>query len=44
MFFLYVLLAALLGFLGFRKVKQVKAPELAIEQGKEIPQALKGQA
>ena len=43
-FFLYVLLAALLGFLGYRKVQQVKAPELAIEQGKEIPRALKGQA
>jgi Putative Actinobacterial Holin-X, holin superfamily III len=43
-FFLYVLLAALLGFLGYRKVQQVKAPELAIEQGKGIPRALKGQA
>jgi hypothetical protein len=26
-----------------RKVKQVKAPEAAIRQGKEIPKALKGQ-
>ena len=43
-FVLYILLAALLGFLGYRKVKQVKAPERAIEQGKEIPKALKGQA
>jgi hypothetical protein len=43
-FGLYLLLAGLLGFLGYRKVKQVKAPERAIEQGKEIPKALKGQA
>jgi hypothetical protein len=43
-FVLYLLLAALLGFLGYRKVKQVKAPERAIEQGREIPKALKGQA
>lgn len=40
----YLLVAGLLGFLGVRKVKQVKAPERAIEQGKEIPRALKGQA
>ena len=39
----YVLLAALLGFVGFLKVKKVKAPEKAIAQGKEIPRALKGQ-
>jgi len=43
-FGLYLLLAGLLGFLGYRKVKQVKAPERAIEQGREIPKALKGQA
>ena len=43
-FVLYVLLAALLGFLGYRKVQQVKAPERAIEQGREIPKALKGKA
>lgn len=43
-FGLYILLAGLLGFLGYRKVKQVKAPEKAIEQGREIPRALKGQA
>ena len=41
-FFLYVLLAALLGFLGYRKVKQVKAPELAIEQGKGDPPGAEG--
>ena len=33
----YVLLAALLGFIGVLKVKKVKAPEKAIAQGKEIP-------
>ena len=38
----YVLLAALLVFIGVRKVKQVRAPERAIEQGKAIPPALKG--
>ncbi|MBJ7356508.1 phage holin family protein [Nocardioides sp.] len=40
----YILLAGLLGFLGVRKVKQVKAPEKAIAQGKEIPKALRGQS
>lgn len=38
----YLLVAALLGYLGVRSVKKVKAPERAIEQGKEIPRALKG--
>lgn len=38
----YLLLAGLLGFIGVRKVKQVKAPEKAIEQGKQIPSALAG--
>ena len=32
----YVLLAALLGFVGSRKIRQVKPPERAIEQAKEI--------
>ena len=32
----------LLAFIGLKQVKQVKAPERAIEQGKQIPQALKG--
>ena len=41
-FGLYVLIAALLAFIGLKQVKQVKAPERAIEQGKQIPQALKG--
>ncbi|MBU2693766.1 MULTISPECIES: phage holin family protein [Pimelobacter] len=40
----YVLLAALLVFLAVRSFKKVKAPERAIEQGREIPRALKGQA
>jgi hypothetical protein len=40
----YVLLAALLVFLGVRKFKQVKAPERAIEQGRDIPKALKGRS
>ncbi|GAA1443555.1 hypothetical protein GCM10009641_60550 [Mycobacterium cookii] len=41
-FGLYVLIAALLAFVGLKQVKQVKAPERAIEQGKQIPSALKG--
>lgn len=40
----YVLLAGLLVLLAIRSFKKVKAPERAIEQGKEIPRALKGQA
>jgi len=42
-FGLYVLLAGLLAFVGVKKVKQVGPPERAIEQGRGIPQALKGQ-
>jgi len=38
----YALIAALLVFLGVRSVKKVRAPERAIEQGREIPNALKG--
>ncbi|MFC7359149.1 phage holin family protein [Nocardioides astragali] len=41
-FALYVLLAGLLAFIGLKQVKQVKAPERAIEQGRQIPSALKG--
>ncbi len=37
----YVLLAGLLGFVGVRKIKQVKAPERAIEQAKESKSLLK---
>jgi Putative Actinobacterial Holin-X, holin superfamily III len=40
----YVLVAALLVFIGVRKVKQVRAPEGAIRQGKEIPKALRGKS
>jgi len=40
----YLLVAGLLVFVGIRKVKQVRAPEKAIAQGKQIPNALKGQA
>lgn len=43
-FVLYLLIAGLLGFIGYRKIKQVKAPEKAIEQGQKIPRALKGQS
>jgi hypothetical protein len=39
----YLLVAALLGWLGAKKMKQIKAPEKAIEQAQEIPKALKGQ-
>jgi len=41
-FVVYVLIAAILAYIGLRQVKQVKAPERAIEQGRQIPQALKG--
>lgn len=37
----YVLIAALLAFLGVRKVKKVRAPERAIRQAKESGQLLK---
>lgn len=37
----YFLLAVLLGFLGYRKVRQVKAPERAIYQAQEAANALK---
>lgn len=40
----YVVLAVLLALIGVRMVKQVKPPERAIAQGKEIPKALKGKA
>ena len=41
-FVLYVALAGLLAFIGVKQVKQVKAPERTIEQGKQLPAALKG--
>lgn len=40
----YLLLAGLFVFIGIKKVKQVGPPERAIEQGKQIPPALKGQS
>ena len=40
----YLLVAALLAFVGIKQVKQVKGPERAIHQGKEIPAAFKGRA
>ena len=40
----YLLVALLMVFVGVRKLKKVRAPEKAIEQGREIPKALKGQA
>ena len=40
-FALYILLAGLLGFIGVRKVKQVRAPERAIHQAQETKNILK---
>jgi amino acid transporter len=37
----YLLLAALLAFVGMRKVKKVRAPERAIKQAKETQSVLK---
>jgi len=36
----YILLAALLAFIGYRKVKKVKAPERTISQAKQTKTAL----
>ncbi len=38
----WFLLVAVLGFIGYKKLRQVGPPEKAIEQGKEIPKALRG--
>lgn len=43
-FAFYLLLAALMVFVGVKKVKQVGPPEKAIEQGREIPKALRGKS
>ena len=43
-FAFYLLVAGLLVLVGIRKVKQVRGPEKAMRQGKEIPRALKGKA
>jgi len=40
-FGVYVLIAGLLGFIGVRKIKQVKPPEKAIYQAKESASLLK---
>ena len=40
-FGVYLLVAALLGFLGVKKVKRVKAPERAIHQAQEAKSLLK---
>ena len=40
----YLLLAGLLVLVGIKKVKQVRPPDKAIRQGKQIPSALKGNA
>jgi hypothetical protein len=40
----YLFVAGLMVFVGIRKMKKVRAPQKAIEQGREIPKALKGQA
>jgi high-affinity Fe2+/Pb2+ permease len=37
----YLFVAALLGYIGFRKVKKVRAPEKAITQAQETKQILK---
>lgn len=41
-FVFYLLLAAGLGLVGIKKIKQVGPPQRAIDQGREIPRALKG--
>jgi hypothetical protein len=40
----YLLVAMLMVFVGVRKMKKVKAPQKAMQQGREIPKALKGQS
>jgi hypothetical protein len=40
----WFVVTAILGWIGVKKLKKVGPPERAIEQGKEIPKALKGQA
>ena len=40
----YLLVAGLLAFVGVKKIKQVGPPEKAIEQGREIPKALRGKS
>jgi len=40
----YLLVAMLMVFVGVRKMKKVKAPQKAMQHGREIPKALKGQS
>ena len=40
----WFLVVALMGWIGVKKLKQVGPPEKAIEQGKEIPKALRGKS
>ena len=40
----YLLVAGLLVLVGVKKVKQVRGPDKAISQGKQIPRALKGKS
>ena len=40
----YLLVAGILAFVGFKQVKQVRGPERAISQGREIPAALRGRS
>ena len=40
-FFVYLLIAGLLGFIGVKKIKQVKAPERSIAQAKQTKNLLK---
>ena len=40
-FGVYLLITAILALIGVKQVKKVRAPERAIAQGKQIPQALK---
>lgn len=41
--FLYVLVGAVLVYLGARVIKKIRAPEKTIDTAKKIPAALKGQ-
>ncbi len=40
----YLIVAAVLGLIGFKKIKKVRPPDKAIHQGKEIPRALRGKS
>jgi uncharacterized membrane protein YqjE len=40
----YLFLTVLLAFVGYRKLKKVGPPEKAIEQGQQIPRALRGKS